>query len=109
MRLLPLGALALGLTACPVVAQDTPFTTGNAFLRVCESDQTWEIACTSYVLGVFHGSHVRGRVICLPDRVDTGQLYQIAISYIRSHPTRSHEPVFGLILAAWLEAFPCRQ
>lgn len=98
------------LTASPASAQqtDVPFDTGNRFVRMCEA-KAWKLACVTYVLGVFHGSQSGDvRTVCLPDGVDTMQIYEVSLAYIRSHPKRSHEVALSLILDALTEAFPCR-
>lgn len=98
------------LIAFPVSAQEggVPFETGNKFLRMCENSSSWKLACTSYVLGVYHGSQSgEKQTICLPAGVDTMQLFQVSTSYIRLNPTRSHEAPLPLILEALTSAFPC--
>lgn len=84
------------------------FLSGNQFVRQCEGAVGKRIQCLIYVLGVYHGSQSQNRSVCLPAGVDTGQLYEVAIAYIRNNPARAHFVPFGLMLDSWQQAFPCR-
>lgn len=117
MRLLKisilLAASALVFSSGSALAADegTPFERGNQFLRLCET-KTWQLACRSYALGVYHGSIPSKNQgdfrYCLPEGVDFGQMYDVAIGYMRNHPERTHYGAFLLILESWQAAFPCR-
>lgn len=66
------------------------------------------MTCLTYVLGFYHGREFqKPATVCLPDGVDTGQLYDVTIAYIRNNPAKAHEVLFGLMLESWQAAFPC--
>lgn len=105
--------IAAALTLCiapPLSAQtgEGPFLTGNGFARQCETTE-WKVGCVTYVLGLFHGSQSQRMpdAVCLPTGVDTGQLYEVAVKYIKSNPAIAHRAAFDLILESWEQAFPC--
>lgn len=97
----------IGLMA-PAVAQDSaPFYDGNSFIRGCQTAK-WELACAGYTLGVAHGYNGDGpKRYCKPQGVDTGQMFQIGLAYIRANPERSHHAAFSLLIESWIKAFPC--
>lgn len=104
-------ALLLAATSTRAVAQSEvtdAFNTGNKFVRFCETNIDNRLMCGSYVLGFFHGSQMAGpRTVCLPKGVDLGQLYAVAVAYIKNNPARAHQVAFGLMLESWKAAFPC--
>jgi hypothetical protein len=101
------GLICAGLSM-PVVAQNdgTPFSTGNNFIRLCPT-KTWKLACISYTLGVYHGNQETVRNICIRPGVDGGQMYEIAMAYIRNNPQGSDNAAFAMILDSWRKEFPC--
>jgi Rap1a immunity proteins len=98
-------ALAIPLQAS---AQDmkSPFNTGNDFIREC-AKSSWEMMCLSYAIGVYQGSQVKTRSLCLPVGVDNQQLLAIATTFIKSRPDMSHYPASSLLLASWERQFAC--
>lgn len=84
----------------------SPFSTGNNFARQCPS-KTWELACRTYALGVFHGNQMDNKTICIRPGVDSGQMYEIAMAYIRASPKKSDNAAFAMILDSWVNEFPC--
>lgn len=102
-----IASLALG-GATPLQTASAPFLRGNWFVRNCDTS-TWQLACGSYILGYFHGSEALRTSICVPEGVDTGQLIEVALSYMRRHPERGHLVGTMLIDEAWKEAFSCRR
>jgi hypothetical protein len=93
----------------PAVAYDdnTPFSTGNHFVRKCATTE-WRLACAAYTVGLYHGSQRDRRTICKPEGADNEQLYNIAIAFIKANPKQSHTAAFSIILASWEDAFPCK-
>lgn len=104
--ILALGMLTLATPASAQGAED-PFLRGNWFVRNCDSP-SWKLSCGAYLLGYFHGSQSRLETICLPNGVDTGQLIEVALAYMRSHPEKGHYVAMMLADEAWASAFPCR-
>ena len=106
-------AFALVCSSSTALGADegTPFERGNQFVRLCET-QTWQLACRSYALGVYHGSITSRNEgafrYCIPEGVDFGQMYEVAFRYMRDNPERTHYGAFLLILESWQSAFPCR-
>lgn len=99
---------ALALTSAPAIGQDSnaPLLLGNWFVRNCDSP-AWKLACAGYVLGYYQGSQSRVQTICLPSAVDNGQLYEIALAYMRAQPEKGHFVGMQLMDEAWTSAFPC--
>ena len=111
MRLALCLCFIVAALAKPGIAQGQlvdPFESGNNFVRECPKP-AWQTACLSYVLGLYHGNQNVARAICLPSRVDTGQLYEVGSTYIRNNPAEAHYPAFVLIMKSWRAAFPCPQ
>jgi hypothetical protein len=81
--------------------------TGDELLGFCNKDHSF---CLGYVIGIMddltmHGS-VQGRLICLPQDVQSEQILGIVHNYIRSRPANLHGPGPLLVLLAIGEAFP---
>lgn len=108
-RNLALAMAAIASSGVPAAAQDTngPFLRANWFVRNCSSP-TWQMGCAGYILGYYQGSQTRKKTVCLPDGVDTGQLYEVALAYMRSHPEKGHLVGMMVMDEAWESAFPCR-
>jgi len=53
------------------------------------------------------GSRSPGRVICVPQQVDTDQLARVVVKYLEANPARLHERNSVLAFSALREAFPC--
>lgn len=72
-------ALILVLVPVPAICQtpqDNPFTSGNNFLRMCDSEAIIRAVCTAYVAGMSDAIVAsKNPQICFPDGVDTGQLF----------------------------------
>jgi hypothetical protein len=100
-------ALPLALLASsPAIGQETPLSSGNAFLRLCDGSGR-AISCVAYTLGVFHGFREGSNEICLPKGVDTGQLMEVGKKFMRDNPQDAHYSPGGLMVASWIKAFPC--
>lgn len=104
--LLMLAAATTGQFDGNAQGADVPFLLGNWFVRQCDSP-TWALSCRAYSLGLYHGQYDAPRTICLPQGVDNGQMFDVAMVYMRNHPEKGHIPGFALILASWRSAFPC--
>jgi Rap1a immunity proteins len=95
-----------GVPASAQFNDGSPFSTGNNFARQCPS-KTWELACRTYALGVFHGNQLDNKTICLRPGVDGGQMYEIAMAYIKANPQKSDNAAFAMLLDSWVKEFPC--
>lgn len=99
-----------------------PEGTGNDFLDVCSGlgdesrlKESWDLGvCAGYVDGVAIGTEISNGFnhkpprICIPKEASRGQMYRVAIKYIRDHPEKSHAPSAALIFESFIEAFPCK-
>jgi hypothetical protein len=95
------------LIATPAMGQaPQDFKSGNAFLRACTPSDRGA-SCLVYTLGVYHGFREGSDSVCLPKGVDTGQLLQVGLAFIRENPKAAHYGPGGLMVASWIEAFPC--
>lgn len=95
------------LCVTPAHAQDdrTPFSTGNQFVRLCPTE-FWNMSCTAYVLGLYHAKDNDGqKTVCLPKGVDTGQLFEVGVAYIKANPSKAHDAAYALIIESWRAAF----
>ncbi len=99
-------AMPSSLAASSEYNDGSPFSTGNNFVRQCSS-KSWELACRTYVLGIFHGNQMNNKTICTRPGVDAGQMYDMAMAYIRANPQKSDNAAFAMILDSWLIEFPC--
>jgi len=59
-----------------------------------------------YIIGVFDVGY--GLLWNAPPQINTGQVQDVAIKYLREHPERRHEPAFKLLSEAFQEAFPIK-
>jgi hypothetical protein len=104
------GALALGLSASPVVAE----VTGNNLLAYCTTPEVEgeKVVCLAYIDGVAAtlaaGATVEGIGACFTRPQTTGQLRDIAVKWLREHPQRLNISAAPLVVIALALAFPCR-
>jgi len=109
--------------------QEFPFTSGNAFLRLClgvEKEQRtpaetqYGTGCLLYISGFVEGVEIGHtattvqtkqenlpRPFCRPDNVETAQLVKIVLKYIRENPEDAHQPTGLVALWAFQKSFPC--
>ena len=73
--------------------------------RAGEGDPGLGYLYMGYVTGVYDAI---GYLLEPPSSVNIGQVCSVVGKYLDAHPERSHEPAFGLVLSALLEAFPKR-
>ena len=111
-------ALASALLVFPAHASDDVLSImdGNKLYEFCSSAATtpeWG-QCTGYVQGAFdqtmNDQEAYGlKWICMPSRgVDTVQLRDIVIKYLRDNPDQRHYVASTTIAVALTKAFPCK-
>jgi hypothetical protein len=105
-------ALAILATAAAAPAQPQvpgPFNSGNQFLRLCPTE-AWRMLCKTYTIGFAEGVLPNANVpVCTPEGVDIGQMYEVAIKFIRDNPERAHMKTRHLLTMAWAQAWPCEK
>lgn len=124
-KLFVVTALALG----PVSAASQSLD-GNALLEACGGSGEWaEAFCYGYIFGLNEGGmytalaaqqDVEGSTIqetmkavtdllgyCTPNTVNSLQLTDVFLAYLRDHPELRHLPAQLLFTDAMTEAFPC--
>jgi hypothetical protein len=74
--------------------------------KVREGDSGLGYLFMGYVTGVYDAI---GYLLEPPSTVNIGQICSVVGKYLEAHPERCHEPAFGLVLSALLEAFPKRK
>ncbi len=104
--LLIVGSLAV-LASPPAYAG---FLDGNELYKTCSNGKNPNAEfhfqdsaqCTGYVEGVADTSSVGN---CLPERVKAGQITDVAIAYLASHPAKRHLDASYLVELALREGF----
>ncbi|GAC1574538.1 MAG: hypothetical protein NVS3B5_04890 [Sphingomicrobium sp.] len=115
--LVPLMAIAgiLGIATPALADADMLDQSGNAFLQNC-ADQTpgyHPVECSTYVLGFNEGIDVSqqaeafGVKLCIPKQATAGQLTDVILAYIESHPADRHQPTKLLAYYALGQAYHC--
>ena len=92
------------------------FKTGGEVLQTCEDESDIMIvSCIDYLMGVadtfslvMKTSHV-AKVICIPPKVNGGQLSKVVVKYLNEHPEDLHYTAAGEVFYAYREAFPCNK
>ena len=92
------------------------FKTGGEVLQTCEDESDMMIVgCIEYLVGVADGfkalmetNHVP-KVICIPPKVNGGQLSKVVVKYLNEHPEDLHYAAAGEVFAAYIKAFPCEE
>jgi len=124
-----LSSLGLRGSYASAQTQEFPFTSGNAFLRLCsvvekEQRTTAETqqgaGCLLYISGFVEGAeigHTATKVqtkqenlpgpFCRPDNVETAQLVKIVLKYVRENPEDAHQRTGLVALWAFQKSFPC--
>lgn len=104
-------ALAISSMSAPVPAL-AAFKDGNDLWNVCgESDTRNQHLCLQYITGVVDGVtaiSARNLPFCPRKGVKAGQIQDLVIRYIESHPQDRDRPAAWLILSALAEAYPCK-
>jgi hypothetical protein len=99
--------LALGFTS-PAKA-DFP-AEGNAFLGYCAPTSSYREYCLGYIHGLAAGiilGDPNGPLRCVPDSINDEHGLDIAMNYISHYRDRGLHNPSTLVLAAWMQAFPC--
>jgi hypothetical protein len=127
MLMLKIAALYSFLLCQPVLAQ----IHGNDVYNACNAGDEMlaqQGFCAGYVSGAWQGmkygayavtrqvtdsaedadkmaNHILN--ICVPDGVEMGQLVDVFVDYLASHPSTRHETARSLLKQSFNEAFPC--
>lgn len=95
-------------------AADTLEKSGNAYLEKCgpTAPEVGKLVCWVYVLGFVNGlaadaAASEHKNICVPLEAQSGQLSDVIISYLQSHPDRRHWPTYVLAYIAFRESYAC--
>jgi hypothetical protein len=82
--------------------------------RISESQAEDGRHCMGYLGGFLDGftmgQFLSGatQVLCFPEGVNTAQMIRVVEKWLHDHPTRLHEPAFGLVFAAVRVGFACQ-
>lgn len=104
------------VTLSPGSLRADAFTTGNQLYTMCETAKM--SACAGYIMGVvdllileteFKSKEqiIPVRKFCIERGVTAGQLVDIVIGHLSSHPETRHYGAAGEVIVAVSEAFPC--
>jgi hypothetical protein len=100
--------LLIALTAALAFSAQAQFINGNMLLKKMNSDTWTEIGfAQGYVTGV--ADSYDGELFCIPERVNVGQLVDLAKSYIVNNPKDRHRHAGALVAIAFVEVFPCKK
>lgn len=106
-RLIAAGLLLVGSWAGPSQAS---FLTGNKLQTVCGQSRD---ECTAYIMGALdmmsfsQMTSGSGKFLCMPDSVDSDQVTDVVLKYVRDNPEKRHWPAGAVVWAAAVSAFPC--
>jgi hypothetical protein len=90
--------LAFVALSSPAVAHS-----GNDLLQSCEAVETRK-GCEGYIFGVYRATPVK---ICPSDQVDSIQMRDVVVKFLRGNPETRHVDSVTTILDALTSAFPC--
>lgn len=82
---------------------------GNKLLAMCVSKAT--IECDAYLSGVGDAIAAAGpgkALACIPKSVTGGQLRDVTIKFLKSHPEKRQLKAGVLVTRGFSEAFPCK-
>jgi hypothetical protein len=97
-------AILLVLVCWTPASAYTP--TGNDWWYQCKSNNP---ECVAYVRGLADGLglwqliHPETASVCIPEKVEAGQLRDIGMRYLAQHPEIRHEPLSVLLGHAFFE------
>jgi hypothetical protein len=111
MRKLLIAAVAVAALVGNAEAA-TEAMNGHRLMQGCSSATSKKalgktIYCYGYVRGIADGFISTGA--CLPPQVNTQQLVEVALRYLRDHPEKRHLGSDGVLIPAWGEAWPCAE
>ncbi len=106
-------AISLGVTSNVGFARPLSTSSGNDLLELCTSEnETVSIAlCYGFIAGLLSRDRLAGaiskgsQIVCLPDSVTRGQMREVIVAFLRSHPEKRHFDAGGLALEALEAAF----
>lgn len=109
--------LVIALVASPLLPAASHAASsidGNFFYETCR-DRATQIACTAFVAGVSEGVEMqhefgggRAKLFCKPQQATFGQMVDIYIQYLRTHPEQRHMSAAPLVVLALVDKFPCK-
>lgn len=83
--------------------------------NVPQTDRSWG-ACSSYLGGFWEALEVQSalapnsRIVCLPEeRVSKPQLAMIVVKWFSDHPASPNIAARSQVMAAFMDAFPCKK
>lgn len=111
-------ALLLALLLIPPAHADGEIT-GNQMLTVCTGNQSAQLGCLYFVMGIqmgamfaaqeyeIMGRPATSRYFCMPPEVTAGQARDILVRYLQTTPITRHLPAGLLAYQAYKDAYPC--
>jgi Rap1a immunity proteins len=100
--------------ALPIAASAADYVSGNTFTEYCSSKNTM-IYCHGYAravgdtLKLWQGISPESAAVCLDAKVNTGQLVDIGLTFIKNNPKERHQIAAALLGAAFADAWPCNK
>ena len=109
------------IIACGFLTMGTPaladFQTGNTLLEKCTTDKNQatyyqdNAFCVGYSVAAFDmfdtWQLVTNTKRCVNDGMTQGQIKDVLVSYLRTHPGERHEAASVIALVAFKDAFGC--
>ena len=125
-----LGAAAAAVFGIAVMGSAVParaeFVTGNQLYRWCTGAatdydrRTQDFLCLAYIQGAHDGLETGAlhvtyqanldeayRIVCVPNRVEAGQLREIVVGHLRDKPEDRNLSAAILVYAALAKSYPC--
>ena len=87
------------------------FYSGNKLFEMCTAPDGTPIRaqCAGYIEGIADEMQVHGLPACIPaGKVDSRQVNDVVVSYLRDHAAIRHLDAAPLVEAALSQAFPCK-
>jgi hypothetical protein len=101
----------IGLWDIPAQAH---FLDGNALLAECsvrQGEMTYfqsDSECLGYIIGAYDAVTDTMNGICVPRGVKSGQVRDLVVRFLRTHPEQRHLPGWELVNNALVNAWPCK-